>query len=69
MSWWFLKIALLTSLTFGTMILPFKVFAVLALCEGMMVMSLLSSSLWSFPGGLDNALAVVLVLLGMYSRI
>ena len=68
MSWWFLRIALLTSLTFGTIVLPFRVFATLALCGGMMVMSLLSSSLWSLPGGPDSVLAAVLVLLGMYSR-
>ena len=68
MSWWFLRIALLISLTFGMMVLPFKVFAVLALCGGMIVMSLLSSSPWSLPGGLDSTLAAVLVLLGMYSR-
>ena len=67
-SWWFLRIALLTSLIFGTMVFPFRVFAVLALCGGMMVTSLLSSSPWSFPGGLDSVSAAVLVLPGMYSK-
>ena len=68
MLWWFLRIALLTSLMFGIMVLPFKVFAALALCGGMMVTSLFSSSSWSLLGGLDSALVVVLVLPGMYSR-
>ena len=68
MSWLFLRIALLTSLTLGTMVLPPRVFAAQAQCGGMTVMSLLSSSPWSFPGGLDSTSAVVLVFLGMYSK-
>ena len=53
-SWLFLRIALLISLTLGTMVLPPRVLAVWALCGGMIVISLLSSSPWSFPGGLDR---------------
>ena len=61
------RIALLTSLTFGTTVCPARVVAAQALCGGMMVMSLLSSSPWSFPGGLDRASVAVLVFPGIYS--
>ena len=64
-SWLFLRIALLISLMLGTMVLP-RVLAVWALCEGMIVTSLLSSLPWSFPGGLDRASAAVLVLPRIY---
>ena len=67
-SWLLLSIVLLISLKFGTMVLPPIVLAVQALCGGMMVMSLLSSSPWSFPGGLDSMSVAVLVLPGVYSR-
>ena len=66
-SWLICRIALLTSLTFGTTVHSPRVVATQALCGGIMVMSLLSSSPWSFPGGLDRASAVVLVLPGIYS--
>src|SRR5580692_12738312 len=60
-------IALLTSFTLGTMVLPWMVLATRTWLGGKMVIFLLSSSLWSVSGGQDSASAAVFVFPGLYS--